>query len=1013
MPTQDILVPIDFGGGIDQTADPKRTIPTKLTDLRNARLEYGKRISKRFGMRRVAEAIDKFTATRIVGDLMAALGDELVIQSISATDSPDIVYSTGNSGFQNFAASMGNRNIGPTLEAARIGLQPQSGDSTLIDSAVSGGLTLFAYEESFTQCTYALIDNTTGALLVQPTKFTSAARPRVITTASGFIFAHVNTATNNLEFRLFLPGSSTDFSGAATTATLVNVATPNWDWDINAAGTSVYVAYNSSTATTIRFANVAAATGVVSGASSFATTAAPDALCMAANGNTNPFIAYHDTTDGLRLRYIAGAFTGANHLINASVTVIEALTSTVITGANGEFVLMAQYTATGTTNRFVTMHRRVNAAPPTNFGNLTNRACGLISKAFTRNNRACVLAVHDSPLQPQTVLLELPKINWSTQALTRARILFGETFGLVTRPHLSAANVFSSNVWQAATIRRERTFVQGKTFFATTTPGEIKIDFNAPGTCRAVEIAETLTFASGIVGLFDGAPGIVEQNYFMGPEIVTAAQSAGGGTVADGTYQVVALYEWTDAKGKLHRSQPSVPVSVTIAGGGGVAKIAVTLPPLRVTDKDPVSMGVLFGTQNRIQQVRIAVYRTTNTGTLFFRSSNTPSNSTSNVSLDTVVENSTVDDATLQSRDLLYTTGGILPFWSPNSCSAICATADRVFVNDLGDPSVVYFSNKLTAGEPVEFSQALYLRFGSGDGGKVTALAAMDDKITIWKKRQLWITSGQGPDGTGQFGSFADPQRLPFDGGADSQASVISMPMGVVVKGANGFNLLGRDLSWTYIGAAVRTYDTATVVSSVLLVDAQEVRFILNNGTVLVYNYQFLGPDGIGQWSVTNFSALDACYTKSGRFYALESSSRNLYVEDPTIFYDTAAAITDYSLSITTAWIMTSGIQGFQRVKKLLLLGDVKDTHNLQVEIAYDFIETWDPTPYTIAQNALGLLQLAVQPRKQKCEAIRFRITDPTNIGAASRENYDITAMTMLIGVTPGTYRTTAAQRAK
>jgi hypothetical protein len=1027
MPTQDILVPIDFGGGIDQTADPKRTIPTKLTDLRNARLEYGKRISKRYGMRKVAQSLDQFTGVALVGDVMAALGDQVLVHSVSSNERPDTLYVVGAnaSGFGSHAASLGDRNLGATLEATRFSIQPQTGDSTLIDSASIGAITVIAYEESFAQVSYSVVDNTNGALLIAagrtfgPGVFSSAVRPRVIATAAGFILGHINTATNVLEFRFFDPTVANPKipTAATSSVTLTNVATPNWDWDLDAANSQVRFAYNSSTATTIRTGVVSNA-GVASGAGTITTSAAPDAICMTNNGGTNPFVAWHDATAGLSMRYLAGAFTGSNFVIDATATVVEALTAVPL-GGSPDFCIVAQYTASGTTLRTTVFYTLNNGNPPvggTGANKRTCRAIGLLSKAFVRNNRVYVFAVHSSPLQSQVMLIEAGVVSWTAQPNPMARVMFGEAFGLVSRPHLPSVSLLSTaaNTYAIATLRRERTFVQGKQFLSTTTPGEVRADFTVTGRNRAVEIAESLTIAGGFVGEFDGAAGIVEQNFFMGPEIVSVVQTAGAGSIADGTYQYVALYEWTDAKGKLHRSQPSVPVSIVVTGGGGIAGVTVTLPTLRETNKDPQIMGIFAGSQQRAEKVQIAVYRTASLGSLFFRTSFTPSTTASSLTADTVTFVDVSSDATISSHDLLYTTGGILPFWSPNSCSAICATADRVFVNDLGDPGVIYFSNKVVAGEPVEFSQALFLRFGSGGGGKVTALSAMDDKIAIWKLRELWITSGQGPDGTGQFGSFADVQKLPFDGGADSQASVVTTPMGIIAKGpGNGFNLLGRDLSWTYIGAAVRTYDSATVVSSVLLTDVQEVRFVLSSGTILIYNYQFLGPDGIGQWSVTNFSALDACYTKSGRFYALESSSRNLYVEDPTIFYDFASSITDYSLSITTAWIMTSGIQGFQCVKRLLLLGDIKDTCNLQVEIAYDFSETWDPTPYTIAQNALGLMQIAIQPRTQKCQAIRFRISDPSNIGGATRENYDITAMTMLIGLKPGTYRTTAAQRAK
>ena len=1026
MATQDILVPIDFGGGIDQTADPKQTIPTKLSDLRNARLEYGKRISKRYGMRRVVEMINPQSPTeRVQGDLLANLGDQLVIQrkGDGVDGIPELAYSTGNTSFRDFATLVGNRNIGVELEVNRIPIATTS-SATLVDSVSQYGMTLYAYESvesSVSGCSFVLVDSATGAIISE-NSYGDARRPRVNKDIYGFVFAYINTISNNIPIRYFPLATGTRLSALSPVITLTGLSASNrnWDWDVNIPVGVFSGVFVSSVANTInRFEFETQPPALTANAAFTVSTGAIGALGFSDN-NGNSVLSYYDATTGLNVRYVSGPGSAANYVINSSTAdAVEAIAiaANATSGDGSTSVVMAQYTAASTTSRRISAHYISPGVPPFVYGINTHRSVGLASKAFRRDKKLYVLAAHQSPLQSHYLLLELPRLAFATQFIVRARILFGDATGYVQSPHLPTANVLGADVFAFCALRRERTFSQNNTILSVSTPIELRVNFALPGTCRAVEIAETLSFASGVVGTFDGGAGIVENNFLLGPEIVTATRSAGSGNVTNGTYQVVALYEWTDSRGKLNRSQPSVPFTVVVTGGAGSDRISVVLPTLRISNKDPFGLASSVTVRSRPQLVRIAVYRTTNNGTLFYRASATPSEQESLTIIDSVTFLDGASDATLLSRDLLYTTGGILPFWSPNSCSAICATADRVFVNDLGDPGLIYFSNKIVAGEPAEFSQSLYLRFGSGGGGKVTALASIDDRIVIFKQRELWITSGQGPDGTGTFGTFADVQKLPFDGGADSQASVLVTPLGVIAKCANGFNLLGRDLSWNYIGAQVRTYDTAAVVSSVLLQDAQEARFLLTDGTWLVYNYQFLDERGLGQWSVTDFSALDACYTRSGKFYALESTTRFLYVEDPTIFVDqflNAGADRSIPLTITTAWIRTSGIQGFQRIKQIVLLGDFRSTHTLTVEIGYDYEDAFDPVPYTItgldATNAASAAyQIKIQPRqRQKCESIRIRISD-----SGTGESFDLNAMSLLVGTMAGTYRTQTAKRAK
>ena len=127
-------------------------------------------------------------------------------------------------------------------------------------------------------------------------------------------------------------------------------------------------------------------------------------------------------------------------------------------------------------------------------------------------------------------------------------------------------------------------------------------------------------------------------------------------------------------------------------------------------------------------------------------------------------------------------------------------------------------------------------------------------------------------------------------------------------------------------------------------------------------------------------------------------------------------------MSLTTSWVKTNGIQGFQRVKKAFVLGDFKSTHTLQLEIGHNYqdyfnelhkfnyltdlevIEYGDSTPYgeegyygTSTGVNNGVYQFRAQCKTQKCQSVRFRISDTES--ADPGQAYSISSLMLEVGV--------------
>ena len=114
-------------------------------------------------------------------------------------------------------------------------------------------------------------------------------------------------------------------------------------------------------------------------------------------------------------------------------------------------------------------------------------------------------------------------------------------------------------------------------------------------------------------------------------------------------------------------------------------------------------------------------------------------------------------------------------------------------------------------------------------------------------------------------------------------------------------------------------------------------------------------------------------------------------------------------IKLETGWLSFAGIQGFQRVYRMLLLGEYKSPHKLKIKIAYDYDDVWkqekviDVTSYTESyryggpnqklgnelygdpdgSNAIAYggkdntqYQIRLNFGKQKCEAIKIQIEE-------------------------------------
>lgn len=602
--------------------------------------------------------------------------------------------------------------------------------------------------------------------------------------------------------------------------------------------------------------------------------------------------------------------------------------------------------------------------------------------------------------------------------------------GLVyqTRANLTAAGTLSARVSRGTTSGQTASFLfykQGRANFEIVGSAtiisvtalsivQISVTKTSAGQLPIIQVGATLYLGGGYPRVYDGVL-LGETGFQLYPPCTQSPSDGGAGNLSAGTYQWVFLYSWVNANGELIRGPPSPPISLTLAASHQ-ATMGVGTMPLAMRDL------LVAGGNSRIE-----VYRTQANGTVFNRQSSLtagPQNVTANASTITITDN--VSDANLAIGELLYTTGGILGWEAPPAYSAACAHQQRLLIVPSEAPYSFMPSSVWAPGENVRFSSFNIGQFPA-DTGPGVALASMDGRLIIFTTQAAYTTIGDGPDNLGN-NQYPPAQRIvSVDTGPVSQAAVVVTPLGIMYQTSKGIMLLGRDLNAQFIGADVEAWSTGqwVVRDAFLNAKAQQVRFLVDTGSdlpgsqtgslvptlggyCLLYDYYYQ------QWSVfPNYGGQDSCLYQGQ--YTMVRSDGAVWQESPNSFVDNGAT---YSSLVETEWIKVAGLQGFQRLWYVTLLGTYYSDFTLLWDVAYDYAGTSPLVPTyseSVTLNGAGQFNLGgpLEVRHHighKCEAIKFRLSD-TNIHG-SGQGMALSDLSFEYGVRKGVFRLPAAKTA-
>lgn len=464
------------------------------------------------------------------------------------------------------------------------------------------------------------------------------------------------------------------------------------------------------------------------------------------------------------------------------------------------------------------------------------------------------------------------------------------------------------------------------TLAPVTSPFYATVRFATASELQSARLGKQQFLANGLPYSYDGAA-VTEHGFTVAPEIINVQEIGYNiGALVAGTRQYIAVWEWTDAQGQLHQSAPSGAFTYTRSSSATYAPV-LTFAPLQLTQK---------------KGVNIAIYKTTASGTIYFRlgtASAQTIGSYINTTGGTVTAycfTDTNDSDTDIGGSTVYTTGGELPNDAPPACTIVSAARTRLFLSGGEDDNLITYSKEVVASLGLGFSLALTQRVDLVPGA-VTGVCNLDDKTIAFKQNNIVYWSGTGPTPNGANNDFTDIQILTNGVGCVSAPSMINTPDATLFQSVRGIYQLGRDLGVTFIGAPVSPLGTLAITSAVLVPAKGHVRFGSASADCLVYAYEALSTYPqfnitAGQWTTFgNYNQVGAAVWQGA--YSFARANGQVCVET-TGFDDAGSAI---AFDVQTGWIRPAGPLEAGEFYEFAILGMWQGAHVLHVEEYVDY----------------------------------------------------------------------------
>lgn len=530
---------------------------------------------------------------------------------------------------------------------------------------------------------------------------------------------------------------------------------------------------------------------------------------------------------------------------------------------------------------------------------------------------------------------------------------------------------------------------------------------NPQQSAPSIPVSTTVTAGSGLIfdAVFTSGAYTATVNsatgLFVGQLLTDNTTS---GNVTAGTYITQIVGTTITVNIPFAGSSASSPGDILQTVNQGVA--TVYIPTLRLTAKTSTN------------KVILRLYRWSTANQNYYEVTSVQNPTLNNPAVDYITFTDSKNDIAIIGNSLIYTTGGVVEDIAAPSFSVCTMFDDRLWVVDAEDPFTLWYSKQVLNGTGVEFSD-LFTYYvapstgAQGSTGPITALAPMDTELVIFKKDAMYYINGSGPDNTGSNSTYSQPIYISSTVGCTNPNSIILTDGGIMFQSDKGIWLLGRNLQPSYIGMAVEKYVIGnTVTSASVIPGTTQVRFTLNTGITVMYDYLYQ------QWGTfTNTPAISATLYQGLHTYL--NKYGQIVEETPGIYYDISTPVL---LSFTTNYIQLQGLSGYQRLWEIQMIGSYITPHLLNTQLGYNFgalseqavIEPVNGTGVYGSDQLYGQTspygglnmpeQWRVQQSTQVCQSFQISISevyDPS-MGIAAGAGFTLSSLTCVIGILRG-----------
>lgn len=985
---------VPFSTGIDTFTDTIQVLPTNLLDLQNAVYTKDKQINKRNGFRLLTSlpaGTEATTLTTFKGNLTAIGGS---LQAFNAS-----------------TATWLNHGRFQPVALDTIQLVSNSTNQSSLDASVSGRLVCSTWADSDTHQKYQINDSVTSQLLVGPIDLPTGARvSRVVSLGNYFVVTFLITIMGAVHLQyIAIPKANLENPSAATDiATTVGLITSGYDVIVK--NNYLYVAWDASDgggAIRATFLDVNLNPQVVAVIPGYTAQ-----LVSLAADETTVWISFNDSA-GPTLTTASFTILLAPVLPPTTVETGTPLQHLSSIAADGDLTLYLDvintYSWTAAPSNYIDKYT-VSASGTVVHVGIIVRSVGLASKPFKLNDVDYMLASYSGQYQSSYFLID-------GVGNVIAKLSYSNAGGYPSTQVLASMNVdgnAASVAYQFADLMTPVNKTQGIANAAGIhSQFGIKLaSFDLTFTnLSTAEIANNLHIAGGFVWMYDGAA-TCEHNFHLFPEQLNNTVTAAG-NIADGTYFTQVTYEWTDSQGNIHRSSPSIPLETTVSGGGGTASITFEIPTLRLTYKE---------------NVRIVLYRWSTAQQAYYQVTSITSPLLNDPTVDSVTYIDTLADSSILGNQLIYTSGGVVENIAMPSTKVLTLFKSRLVIINAENPDQIWYSKQVIQGVPVEPSDLFTLFVAptisaQGSTGSTSAMAAMDDKLILFKPNAMYYITGNGPDNLGQNNDFGDPTFIASTVGTENQDSIVFTPNGLMFQSDKGIWLLNRSLGTQY-QSAVAGFNNALVTSSVNIPGTNQIRFTLDTDrTALMYDYYF------DRWGTfRNLPAVSSTLYEGMHTYL--NSYGQVLQEEVGFYQDINSPV---NMAWETAWIHLAGVQGFERAYMCYIIGQYISPHKLYVEISYEYENgvtqsflltpsnyagTFAVTIPFYAQGVFGgagtLEQWRIFLQRQKVQAFKMRVTEQfdASYGTAPGAGLTFSGLNFVVGLKKGYVPLKAGQSA-